>query len=145
MAQVKPEFERLKEFDTYVATLVHKYPDVLDGLDPKEIVGFAVLNKDPKENKPLFEIRTVPFPVRLDVLYSYYVIVNMKDWESFDSKHQAALVFDVLCSLSKEGDGKVIPFDLKDHSVVLRTLGVDYMKRSDIPDIMTQQVDWKLS
>lgn len=143
MAQLKPEYETIKEFRTIADKLVHMYPDVLDGISAATLTCVGVKNKDPKEGKPLFELRPVPYPIRLDCPYDAYVIVNMKDWETFDQKHQAALVFDVLCSLSREGDGKVVPFDLKDHSVVVRTLGVDYMKRAEIPDILSQQVDWK--
>jgi hypothetical protein len=107
-----------------------------------EIQCVGVTNKDPKDGNPAWEIKTVPMPLRMDNPYDYYVILNMKDWTGMDKKHQAALIFDVLCSISPEADGKVIPFDLKDHAVVIRTLGVDYLKRSDIPDILEGDVKW---
>lgn len=143
MPQIRAEYEKIEEFATVAGKLIIKYPEILDGIDPKDIVCFGVTNKDPKEGKPLFEIRTVPYPVRLDVSYSYYVIVNAQDWASYSPNHQALLTMDVLCSLSREGDGKVVPFDLKDHAVMLRTVGVDYMKRGDVPDIINDQIDWK--
>lgn len=143
MAQSKPEYETLKEFRTIAEKLVNKYPDVLDGIDSNLITCVGVKNKDPKEGKGPFEIKPVPYPIRLDNPFAYYIVVNSQEWDTFDLKHKAALVFDALCCISKEDDGKVVPFDLKDHSVVIRTLGVDYMKRADIPDIMGSNVVWK--
>lgn len=122
---------------------MEKYPEVLDGVNPTTVRAVGVTNKDPKDGKPLFELRPVPMPIRLDCPYDYYVIVNMADWQAWSPNHQALLAMDVLCSLSREGDGKVVPFDMKDHSVMLRTVGVDYMKRMDVPDIINDQVDWK--
>ncbi|MDN0092720.1 hypothetical protein QVN24_17220, partial [Yersinia ruckeri] len=87
-----------------------------------------------------WEIRNVPYPIRLDCPYDHYVIVNSKDWDTFDTKHKAMLVFDVLCSIDREEPGKTVPFDLKDHAVVIRTIGTDYKKRADIPDILEATV-----
>jgi hypothetical protein len=143
MPQIKPEYEIIDDFRTMSVKLVEKYPDVLDGVNAASIRCVAITNKDPKENKPLWELRAVPMPIRLDCPYSHYVIVNMADWATLDDKHKALLAFDVLCSISRDGDEKVVPFDLKDHSVVLRTVGVDYMKRADVPDILNDNIQWK--
>ena len=142
--QVKPEYEKITEFETIVQKLVKKYPDVLDGINPEAIVCFGVTNKEPKEGKPLYEIKTVAYPIRLDTAYDYYVIVNTKDWDTFTPKHKALLVFDILCGISREEPGKTVPFDLKDHSVVIRTVGVDYMRRGDVPDIVNDSVKWQM-
>lgn len=74
-------------------------------------------------------------PIRMDCQYDYYVIMNMQDWVGMDREHQQVIVFDVLCSISPENDGKVIPFDLKDHSIVLRNFGVDY-QRKPVPNLL---------
>lgn len=143
MPQLKPEYEVIEEFRSIATKLVEKYPEVLDGLKPSLIRCVGVTNKDPKDGKPLWEIRNVSMPIRIDCPYDYYVIVNMSDWQSWDIKHQALITMDILCSLSKDGDGRVIPFDMKDHAVMLRTVGVDYMKRADVPNILEDNVDWK--
>jgi hypothetical protein len=104
---------------------------------------YAVTNKDPKEGKPLWELRNVPYPIRLDCNFDYYVIVNSKDWDGMDNKHKALLVMDVLCSIDREEPGKTVPFDLKDHAVMIRTVGVDYQKRPDVPDILNENIEWK--
>jgi hypothetical protein len=79
----------------------------------------------------------------LDCPYAHYLVVNSKDWFSYSPKHQALLIFDALCSIDKEQEGKIVPFDLKDHAVIIRTVGADYMQRDDVPNILTDDVKWK--
>lgn len=143
MAQHKPEYTPVPEFRKYAEQLVNKYPEVLDGIKPALLTCVAVTNKEPKEGKPLWELKPVTYPFRLDLNYDYYVVVNASDWNGMDEKHQALLTFDVLCSLDREQPGKVVPFDLKDHSVVIRTVGPDYMRRNNIPDIIKDNIEWK--
>jgi hypothetical protein len=50
---------------------------------------------------------------------------------------------DVLFSISPTVDGDTIPFDKRDHSIILRTLGVDYMSEPVIANILEENVDWK--
>ena len=143
MPQIKPEYEAIPEFRQMAVKLVDKYPEVLNGVKATEIQCVGVTNKDPKDGRPQWEIKPVLMPMRMDCPYSYYVILNMKDWAGMDEKHQALLAFDVLCSISPEGDGRVVPFDLKDHAVVVRTVGVDYLARPDVPNILTDDVKWQ--
>ena len=82
-------------------------------------------------------------PIRLDCPFSFYVIIAMNEWVSRDESHQAALTMDVLCSISRDGDGKVVTFDMKDHGVMLRTLGVDYHTSPNIPNILEGKTSWK--
>jgi hypothetical protein len=143
LAQVKPEYEAIPEFKQIAAKLVDKYPEVLNGVNASEIQCVGVTNKEPKDGRPTFEIKPVPMPIRMDCPYTYYVILNKQDWDGMDNKHQALMAFDVLCSISPDGDGKVIPFDLKDHAVVVRTVGCDYLSRPDVPDILTDDIKWQ--
>jgi hypothetical protein len=140
--QPKPEYETIKEANEIFAQLLKKYPAQLLGIEPGTISFCGIINKEPKENKPLFELKSVPFPIRLDCPYDFYVVVNMKDWDSLNKNHKAALVFKALLCISREEPGKVVPFDLKDHSVIVRTLGVDYMS-TNIPNILEEDIVWK--
>lgn len=144
MAQYKPEYEKIEELTDIAIKLVSKYPEVLHGIEPESVVCYAITNKDRGESKPLYEVKTVPYPIRLDCPYDYYVIVYNSDWQGMGEKHKAILTFKALCNISKEGDGRVIPFDLKDHAVVVRTLGVDHMSDGMVPDILNGQVEWKI-
>ncbi len=143
MAQIKPEYEAIPEFQKMAAKLVEIYPEVLNGINAAEIQCVGVINKEWKAGKPLFELKTVEMPIRMDCPYSYYVIISCEQWNGRGEPHKAALVMDVLCSISREGDGKVIQFDMKDHAVMLRTLGVDYHTSPDIPNILEGKITWK--
>jgi hypothetical protein len=140
--QIRPQYETITEFRPIIEKLVNKYPDMFDGIETAEITCVGITNKEPKDDNKMWELKTVPFPIKLDCPYSYYCVVNMKDWDSLQTKHKALLAFDVLCSISREEPGKTVPFDLKDHSVILRTVGVDYMKRADVVDILNENVNW---
>lgn len=119
------------------------YPDQLEGIKTNLITGVVVTNKDPKDDdKDKYEIRNVPYPIRMDCAYDYYVIINQKIWDEFDEAHQAALVMKALLRISRDEDQKVVPYDLKDHSVMVRKLGVDYLDAPNIPNILTTKVDW---
>ncbi len=143
MAQIKPEFEAIPEFRKVASKLVEIYPEVLNGINASEIQCVGVINKEWKQGKPLFEIKTVEMPIKMDTPYSYYVIIPSSEWNARDEAHKAALVMDVLCCISREGDGKVVAFDKKDHAVMLRTLGVDYHTSPDIPNILEGKTTWK--
>jgi hypothetical protein len=122
---------------------VEIYPEVLNGITAAEIQCVGVTNKEWKAGKPLFELRAVDMPIRMDCPYSFYVIVAMDVWNGRDEAHQAALVMEVLCSISREGDNKIVPFDMKGHSVMFRTLGVDYHTQPNIPNILEGKTQWK--
>jgi Putative phage metallopeptidase len=142
MSKEKPQYESIKEFDTIANTLAKKYSDVLVNIDANLIRAVKIINKEPKPGK-YYEIKPVPMPIRMDLNYDYYIIFNSEQWDRFDDAHKAILVFNVLYSLDQE-EAKIIPPDLKDHSLIVRTVGVDYMLRSDIPNILKEDVDWKV-
>ena len=73
----------------------------------------------------------------------YFVVLYSSDWDVFDEARKAAVVADVLFSISPTVDGDTIPFDKRDHSIILRTLGVDYMSEPVIANILEENVDWK--
>ena len=142
MAQAKPEFVTLKEFRDIADQLLKKYPDKLEGIDVKEVTCVAITNKEPKTVKPEYEIKPVPFPIRLDCPYGYYIVVNGQQWDTMGAKAKPVLVLKALSQLSREGDGKVVPLDLKDQHFLVKKLGVDYLTNPDIPDILNDNVDW---
>ena len=40
-------------------------------------------------------------------------------------------------------DGKTNAFNMKDYSSMLRTFGTDYMVKDDVPNILTDKINWK--
>ncbi|NJL70105.1 MAG: hypothetical protein HC888_00220 [Candidatus Competibacteraceae bacterium] len=148
MAQVKAEWEIIPEFNELAEKLVEKYKQKFYGIETDIIRCYAITNKErSQKNNKFWELKPVPYPVRLDCPYSYYITVHLSDWEGMEKKHRLAMIAQILHSipLDENGqmeDGKVIPFDLKDHSPMVRTFGADYLVRDDIPDLLDEEVEW---
>jgi hypothetical protein len=146
MAQVKAEYQALDEFTNIATQLIAKYPEVFGSMEVDKVKCVAITNKERKDSKKMWEVKAVPYPIRMDCPYSYYVILYMSDWSVLGEAHQAALVADVLHTIpsSDDEEGKTNPFDLKDFGNVLRTLGVDYMENDKIPNLIKDNVKWVL-
>lgn len=144
MAKIKPEFSELPELIEILTKLLDLYPDIFPNIDPDTIAAVQITNKPrPESKKQVWELRPVGPPVTIFCPKRYFVTVYTSDWEVFSEEHKAAVVADVLLSISPDDDGKVVPFDKKDHSIILRTLGVDYMNEGSIPNLLEGNVTWK--
>ncbi|MFA5599859.1 MAG: putative metallopeptidase [Phenylobacterium sp.] len=147
MSQLKPEYDTVDEFWTIAERLTVKYPEVFGGIDTSAIKCVAIVNKDRKPDKKLWEIRAVTAPITMDCKYNYYIIIYLQDWAEMDDKRKAMLIANILQAIPNdvEKEGSVNPPDLKDYAIMVRTFGVDYLDRSDIPDILNDDVNWRLS
>jgi len=149
MAQIKPEYEAIEEFTNFAKQIVDKYPDVFYGVDVNSIRCVAITNKDRKVSKDcLWELKGVQMPIKMDCPYSYYVIIYSSDWEEMSEKHKLLMISEVLCGISKEGDGegKVNPMDSKGYKIMYRTFkSIDYLQEADVPDILREDIEWKVS
>lgn len=144
MAKIKPEYEELAEFNEIAEKLISLYPNVFPDVDAKQIAAVQVINKSrPEKKSQVWDLKPIVPPVTLFCSKLYFITVYSSDWEAFSEKHKAAVVADVLLTISPEGEGKTVPFDKKDHSIILRTLGIDYMDNGDIPDLLQGKVDWR--
>lgn len=147
MAQIKAEYEENKEFSEIAQQLSQKYPEVFSTLDVDQIKCVAITNKDRSEKSDvLWKTVAVPMPIRMDCPYGYYVVLHLSDWVELGQKHKAALVFDALQSIPTESDkeGRLNTHDLKGYGVSLRTLGLDFMEREDIPNLLTDSIKIEL-
>lgn len=145
MAKIKPEYQDLPEFVEILTKIVDLYPDVFPSVEPQTVAAVQIVNKPrPESRNHVWDLKAIGAPITLFCPIRYFVIVYSSDWEIFDEEHKAAVVADVLFSISPEGEGKTIPFDKKDHSVILRTLGVDYMNETVIPNILGGNLKWKM-
>jgi hypothetical protein len=145
MAKIKPEYEELPEFIEILEKIVELYPSVFPNIDPEQIAAVQITNKPrPESRSQVWDLKAVNPPLTIFCPKRYFVTLYTSDWEVFSEEHKAAVVSDVLFSISPELDGKIVPFDKKDHSVILRTLGVDYMNEGRIPNILSGDVKWKI-
>lgn len=147
MASAVPnQYEEISDFNTIAAKLVARYPEIFADKKVDRIAAVAITNKDrPERRRQLFELRPVVPPINLFCNKEYVVTFYMNDWIVMSDKHKALVVSTVLHSISSEGHGKTVAFDMKDHSVMLRTFGVDYLDNGDVPDIINEQISWRVS
>lgn len=149
MAQQKPEYEEIEDFNEYIVELVEKYPEMFPGANAEEyssnIKAFGLINKPFKDGKdPVERIYGIADPVRKVCEVSYIVSVYQEVWDAMSEKHRAALVMSALRRIPTDAtsEGKLTPLDYKDDGAMVRTLGVDYLDRDDIPDLLNDDVEW---
>jgi hypothetical protein len=145
MSNTPNQYEELNDFNQIAERLLDRYPEIFSDRKIDKIAAVSLLNKDRSEKKKqIWEIKPVVPPITLFCHKEYVVTFYASDWISMSDEHKALAVADVLLSISSEGQGKTVPFDLKDHSVMLRTFGVDYLSRPDIPNILDRNIEWKI-
>ena len=146
MPNIAPEYEVVPEFAEISSALVSKYPEIFPGVDADKIQCVAIVNKSRSEKKEtLWTVKAVPMPIRMDCPYAWYIELFMDDWVELTKKQRQLLVADALCSIPAGGEeGKVCQPNMKDYSVMLRTFGVDYLKKSDseLRDLVQDNIDW---
>ena len=145
-AQIKAEFENVDEFTKLANSLKTKYPEIFDGIDVAKLKCVSITNKERgKGKKKLWTVLPVKMPIRMDCPYSHYVIIFATDWEELNEKMRLMLVADVLQSIPVDDDeGKILPPDMHEFAVMLRTFGVDFMDdESKVPHLIDDKVDWK--
>ena len=144
MAKTKPEYKELPEFVEIMEKVLEIYPGIFPDIDPEQIAAVQIVNKPrPEKKTQVWDLKAVKAPITLFCPKLYFVVLYSSDWDVFDDARKAAVVADVLMSVAPEVDGSTIPFDKKDHSVILRTLGVDYMSEPIIENILDGKTTWK--
>lgn len=143
MAPILPQYEELDEFMEIAHKLIERYPDVFSGIDAARIGCVSITNKERDEKKPRFDIKTAVPPISMYTTKEYVIVVYLNDWSAMAEKHKALLVADAIRSISPEGQGKKVPFDMKDHSLMLRTFGVDYLENPTVPDLLRDNISWR--
>lgn len=142
MAQTEAEYEEIQDFGDIADVLIDKYPEDFGHVDLSKLAAVMVTNKS-RKNKTIYQIKTYTPPLSMYASKNYIAIFYSEDWESWNDNAKAAMVASILFSIHSDGEGKLNPMDYKDHSVMLRTLGVDYLEDSDLPDILNEKIEWQ--
>lgn len=145
MAQDRPEYEAVKEFNSWANQLVKKYPEEFYGIDVDKIRCVKITNKErPEKRAKLWELIPVKMPMLMDSPYGYYVVLYSSDWDALPENLRLVLIAEILHGFPKdEAEGKVIPFDTKGYGAMFRTFGsIDYMEDSSVPHLLKEDVKW---
>ena len=143
MAQIEPIYEEIPEFIELADKIIQKYNTEFANIDVTKLVCVGITNKERSEKKKqLWDMKPITAPISMFCSKEYVVVFYRKDWDSMDEKYRLLAVADVLCSIPPGGGGAVTPMDYKDHSMMLRTFGVDYLDNPKAPDILATDVNW---
>lgn len=141
MAQIKPEWEVISEWDNLMAQVIGKFH--FDHVDPSLVIAYKCINKSKPEGKTkLYDMSGQTEPEAFTNSKKYFVKLFHNVWDVMDQKNRLLIVFSALSRIDKvkPDSGKVSGFDLHDQSFMARTFGVDWATRSDIPNILTDNV-----
>lgn len=150
MAQIKPVYAEVTEFEKIAKEVISNATDLFPAIDEDEFVSnikvVAITNKERKEGKELVKVKGVPQPIRMFSSCSYVVEMYLKDWQKLDENQREWLVLYILRRIPTDSDqeGKVFPVDYKDDSVIVRTVGPDWINNEELPSISKGKdvIDW---
>jgi hypothetical protein len=145
MAQIPPEYEVLTELTDLMKELVNLNSEKFYGVDVDTIRAYSITNKDRGEKqKKLWDLKSIPMPIRLDCQYTYFVVIHQSDWDQMFRWQKGLVVLDILHGIPGAGEeGKILPMDLKDYSPIIRTFGADYLCDEPNQDLFAGPVKWK--
>ena len=149
MAQIKPSYEEVSDFNIRAKQLVDKLGDLFPGVDSQVYVDnikcVAINNKELDTEEMFYKIEGIGQPLRMFCEIGYIVIINLKQWEELSEGRKNKFILQILKRIPTdiEPDGKVLPLDFKDDGVLVRSLGPDYLQNDNI-DPLKDTVQWIL-
>lgn len=144
MAQQKPEWKEIDEFVALAEKLIAKFPERFKGIDVSKIVAYGCTNKKRPEKKlKPYEMSGETEPECFTNSKQYFVKFFMEDWNLANEELREWLVFSSLERIDLSNPGKVLPYDYRDQSVIVRTVGADWQRRKDLPSLLRESVEIK--
>ena len=145
MAQDRPEYEVLKEFNVLANQIIKKYPEVFYGVAIDKIRCVKITNKTrPEKRDKMWDLIPVKMPILMDCSYSYYVVLYSGDWDALPENLRLLLIAEILQGVPKdESEGKVLPPDTKGFATMFRTFkSIDYMEDAKAPHLLKDDIKW---
>ena len=142
--QIKPEWSEIPEFITEARKLIEKYPDELGHANPDIIAVYKCTNKTkPESRKKMYDLTGQGLPEAFTNTKKYFVKIFHDVWDNMEEANRLLLIKEVLLRIDAENpeSGKVAGYDLHAESRMVRTFGVDWETRSDVPNILERRVD----
>jgi hypothetical protein len=144
MAQIKPQWEPLVQFSVMAAKLIEKYPERYLGVEIDKLIAYSCTNKDkPKGGTKPYEMSGESEPESFTNSKQYFVKLFQSDWDSRTEQQQLAIVASVLERIDPDDPGKIKPLDHRDQGVMLRTFGIDWHDRGDLPHLLNDNVQFR--
>jgi len=141
MAQIKPQWEEIDEFNSIALSLIEKYPEKFADIEPQQIVAYSCINKTrPERNKKPYEMSGSTPPESFTNTKMYFIKIFQDVWDRTEEQ-KIALVFSVLGRIDTTNPGKVRPLDYSDQETMVSTFGANWHERGDLPNLLKDDVE----
>ena len=145
MAQNPPVYEEENEMHEIVKALVEKYQDLFYAVDPSDIRGYLITNKSRPDAKPAeVSISGASGVFAYINPFKYVLVAYADDWVNWDKNKKVISVAKAIKRISDDGNGKLVRFDEMNHRCFLLTFGIGYENNPELPDILSEDVEWVL-
>jgi len=142
MANIKTEWEVVKEAEAIVTRLCELYPEKLGHVSADTIGCAQITNKDkPDSQSYIAKIVGVKMPISLYCQKIYVIMFHKNVWDVQTKAQKSAIIMGRLLRIPDEPDGAVTPEDLKDSRSLVKAFGVDYLDNPKLPDLAAEKVN----
>lgn len=144
MAQAEPVWEIHDEAEKMVAALVQKYPERFGHITDPEIFGCAAITGKDKPESQIWDaqVEGIKEPSALWSKKVYCIKFYKMTWDNYAPSQRQHMLFRLLERIPEKCDGKVLPYDLQDSYALVKEYGPDYMKKTDLPDLLLNKKDF---
>ena len=141
MAQGEPVWAPHAEADLMVAALTRSdaLARYLAHITEPEVIGCAAITgKDKPEGQAWdAQIEGIKEPSALWSKKIYCIKFYQSTWDRYTEEMRQHMLFKQLLRIPEDVNGKVLPFDLQDSYMLVKTYGTDYMAKTDLPNLLT--------
>ena len=142
MARTKREFVESEALKDLAEQIINKY-EFLDHIDVDKMYFAFCTDPSTEKAKPLI-MGNISNELAQKVAHSKYQIAFYLDkWQNWDEETQLIMLFKALYGISEDFDGKLRKLDITDPYVILKTFGLDWTFRDDLPNIFIDPVNFQ--
>lgn len=142
MARKKREFVESVELYDLASQIVDKY-EFLDHINVDKIYFAFCTDPSTKKSKPLMMGNVSNELAQKVSSCKYQIAFYMDKWTEWDEETQLIMLFKALYYISEDFDGSKRKLDPMDPYVVLKTFGLDWELREDLPNILSKTVNFQ--
>ena len=150
MAQQEKTYAEVTEAKEIIEKLCEYYPSELWAITPKNISVLGIENKErPEKSKKLAVCRPIKGINKTLMLINnigtrYVIELYWSDFNKWSNAQKVAIIFHELLHIDHEA-GKTVKHDVEDFRIMVDKLGVDWFNDTDLPNLLTEKVEFDQS
>ena len=142
MARPKREFIESMELYDLATKIIDKY-EFLDHINPDKIYFAFCTDDSTAKSKPLIMGNISSELAQKVASTKYQIAFYMDKWEEWDEETQLIMLFKALYNIAQDFDGKLRKQEPLDPYVILKTFGLDWNLRDDLPNLLEDYVSFQ--